>query len=66
MDIGGATLAAAAMRARLIDEYVIVKHPGLVGGTPFFTALDNWVHLNLVETRTFPDSVLLTRCETRR
>src|SRR6478736_2231968 len=67
MDIGGATLAAAAMRAGLIDEYVIVTHPVLVGGgTPFFTALDNWVNLNLVETRTFPDGVLLTRYETRR
>ena len=42
MDIGGATLAAAAMRAGLIDEYAIVTHPVLVGGaTPFFTALDN-------------------------
>ena len=36
------------------------------GGTPFFTALDNWVNLNLVEIRTFPDGVLLTRYETRR
>jgi dihydrofolate reductase len=63
----GATLAAAAMRAGLIDEYAIVTHPVLVGGgTPFFTALDNWVNLNLVETRTFPDGVLLTRYETRR
>jgi dihydrofolate reductase len=67
MDIGGATLAAAAMRAWLIDEYAIVTHPVLVGGgTPFFTALDNWVNLDLVETRTFPDGVLLTRYETRR
>ena len=67
MDIGGATLAAAAMRAGLIDEYAIVTHPVLVGGgTPFFTALDNRVNLNLVETRTFPDGVLLTRYETRR
>jgi dihydrofolate reductase len=67
MDVGGATLAAAAMRAGLIDEYVLVTHPVLVGGgTPFFTALDNWVNLNLVETRTFPDGVLLTRYETRR
>jgi dihydrofolate reductase len=41
MDIAGATLAAAAMRAGLIDEYAIVTHPVLVGGgTPFFTALD--------------------------
>ena len=67
MDVAGATLAAAAMRAGLIDEYVIVTHPVLVGGgTPFFTALDNPVNLNLVETRTFPDGVLLTRYETRR
>jgi len=67
MDVGGATLAAAAMRAGLIDEYAIVTHPVLVGGgTPFLTALDNWVNLNLVETRTFPDGVLLTRYETRR
>jgi dihydrofolate reductase len=67
MDVGGATLAAAAMRAGLIDEYAIVTHPVLLGGgTPFFTALDNWVNLNLVETRTFPDGVLLTRYETRR
>ena len=29
MDIAGATLAAAAMRAGLIDEYAIVTHPVL-------------------------------------
>ena len=67
MDIGGATLAAAAMRAGLIDEYVIVTYPILLGGgTPFFTALDHWVNLSLVETRTFPGGVVLTRYETRR
>src|SRR4029079_12575358 len=67
IDIGGATLAAAAMRAGLIDEYVLVTAPVLVGsGTPFFTALDNWVNLTLVETREFPDGVLLTRYKTKR
>ncbi|MFJ9481122.1 dihydrofolate reductase family protein [Streptomyces mirabilis] len=67
MDIGGATLAGTAMRAGLIDEYVLATAPVLVGGgTPFFTALDNWVNLNLVETRTFPGGVILTRYETRR
>jgi dihydrofolate reductase len=65
MDVGGATLAAAAMRAGLIDEYAIVTHPVLVGsGKPFFTALDGWVNLSLVETRTFPGGVVLTRYET--
>ena len=66
MDISGATLAAAAMRAGLIDEYLLVTHPVLVGGgTPFFTHLDNWVDLTLVETRPFPDGLLLTRYETK-
>ncbi|KUG51960.1 deaminase [Serinicoccus chungangensis] len=62
MDIGGATLAAAAMRAGLVDEYVLATTPVLVGGgTPFFATLDSWVHLDLVETRTFPGGVLMTR-----
>ena len=67
MDVGGATLAASAIRAGLIDEYAIVTHPVLVGGgTPFFPALDSRVNLHLVETRRFPDGVLLTRYESRR
>ncbi|WP_185996198.1 dihydrofolate reductase family protein [Nocardioides campestrisoli] len=67
LDIGGASLAAAAMRAGLIDEYTIVTHPVLIGsGTPFFTALERWVGLDLVENRAFPDGVLMTRYETRR
>ena len=67
MDIAGATLAAVAMRAGLIDEYAVVTHPVLLGaGTPFFTALDSWVTLDLVETRAFPAGVVLSRYETRR
>src|SRR4051812_28168571 len=67
MEIGGATLAGAAMRAGLVDEYQVVTHPVLVGGgTPFFSALDTWAHLRLVETRTFPDGVTLSHYESRR
>ena len=67
MSIGGATLAGAAVRAGLVDEYALVTNPVMVGsGTPFFTALDSWVNLNLAETRTFPGGVVLTRYETRR
>lgn len=67
MTIGGATLAGAAVRAGLVDEYVLATHPVLVGGgTPFFPALDSWVSLRLVETRTFPGGVVMTRYEVRR
>jgi dihydrofolate reductase len=67
IDIGGATLAATAMRAGLVDEYVLVTHPVLLGdGAPFFTALEGWVNLDLVETRPFPNGVLLTRYEVKR
>ena len=67
MSIGGATLAGAAMRAGLIDEYVLATHPVMVsGGTPFLTALENRVNLNLMETRTFPGGVVMTRYERRR
>jgi dihydrofolate reductase len=63
---GGAVLAGAAMRAGPIDEYQVVTHPVLVGGgTPFFSALDSWVNLRLVETRTFPDGVTLSHYESR-
>ena len=48
----------------LLDDHA--RHCVVGGGTPFFTALDNRVNLSLVETRTFPDGVVLTRYETRR
>ncbi|GAB6902658.1 dihydrofolate reductase family protein [Kineosporia succinea] len=67
LDICGPTLASVAMRAGLIDEYAIVTHPVLIGGgLPFYPALDRWVHLDLVETRTFPGGVVLTRYTVRR
>ncbi|MFC6089754.1 dihydrofolate reductase family protein [Saccharothrix lopnurensis] len=67
MSIGGAALAGAAARAGLVDEYQLATHPVLVGGgTPFFTVVDRWVNLELVETRTCPGGVVLTRYETRR
>ncbi|MBI5364701.1 MAG: dihydrofolate reductase family protein [Planctomycetes bacterium] len=66
LSIGGATLAGAAMRAGLIDEYQVATYPVMVGGgTPFFAAVESWVNLKLVETRTFPGGVVLSRYETR-
>ncbi|MFJ8298600.1 dihydrofolate reductase family protein [Streptomyces sp. NPDC094447] len=67
MDIGGATLAGAAMRAGLVDEYVLATAPVLAGGgTPFFSALDHWSNLDLLETRPLPGGVILTRYATKR
>lgn len=62
VDIGGATLAGAAMRAGLVDEFVLVTAPVIVGGgLPFFPQLEAMVPLRLVETRAFPGGVLMTR-----
>ncbi len=67
MDLSGATLAAAVVRAGLVDEYVLATAPVIVGGgTPFLPALDSWVDLRLVETRTFPEGIVLSRYEKRR
>ncbi|MPZ84247.1 MAG: dihydrofolate reductase [Actinophytocola sp.] len=67
LDIGGATLAGAAMRAGLVDEYRLFVSPILVGGgTPYFSLLDGWVNLRLAQTRHFPADVVMLRYETRR
>ncbi|GGW99878.1 deaminase [Streptomyces malachitofuscus] len=52
--IGGATLAAQAAAAGLVDEYRAMVYPVLVGGgIPFFPRDERRVDLELVETRTF-------------
>ena len=52
--IGGATLAAEAAAAGLIDQYRVMVYPVLVGGgTPYFARDERRVDLDLVETRTF-------------
>ncbi|ACU37264.1 dihydrofolate reductase [Actinosynnema pretiosum subsp. pretiosum] len=62
MRVGGARLGGAAMRAGLVDEYEIVTHPVLLGGgDPFFPALDGRAPLELLETRTVPGGVVVSR-----
>ncbi|MEV0522054.1 dihydrofolate reductase family protein [Streptomyces sp. NPDC050439] len=57
--IGGATLAAQAAAAGLIDEYRVRLCPVLVGGgIPFFDRHERRVDLDLVETRTFKSKVV--------
>ncbi len=60
--LGGATLAAEAAAAGLIDEYRTRVHPVLVGGgTPFFPRAEQRVDLELVDTRTFRSGVVQLR-----
>ncbi|MBB1243143.1 dihydrofolate reductase family protein [Streptomyces durbertensis] len=60
--IGGATLAAEAAAAGLIDEYRTMVYPVLVGGgVPYFPRDNRRVDLELVETRTFGSQVVYLR-----
>ncbi|MFJ3670507.1 dihydrofolate reductase family protein [Streptomyces sp. NPDC090106] len=65
--IGGATLAAQAAAADLIDEYRVMVYPVLVGGgIPFFARNERHVNLKLVETRTFDSGVVHLRHRVER
>src|SRR5919106_403439 len=62
--IGGAELAAEAIKLGLVDDFQVFVNPVVVGGgNPFFPSLDQIVHLNLVETRTFGSRVVYLRYE---
>jgi dihydrofolate reductase len=65
--IGGATLAAEAAAAGLIDEYRPKVYPLLVGGgIPFFPQRERRVDLELVETRAFRSGVAYSRYRVTR
>ncbi len=62
--IGGAELAEEAIKLGLVDDFQLFINPVVVGGgRPFFPSLDQIVHLNLVETRTFGSRVVHLRYE---
>ncbi len=59
--VGGAELAAEAVRLDLIDEYGLFIHPVAVGGgIPYFPR-DHRVDLELIETRTFSSRIVHVR-----
>ena len=65
MALGGAVLAAAFQRHGLVDEYRLYVHPVVLGeGRPLF-ASGTPVRLQLVQTRTFGNGVVLLRYERR-
>jgi dihydrofolate reductase len=60
--LGGANIGAAVMRHDLIDEYRLYVHPIVIGeGKPLFQASGAKINLQLAETRTFGDGVVLLR-----
>jgi dihydrofolate reductase len=62
IEVGGANLAGALMRAGLVDEYRIFVQPILLGaGTPMFPALQEAANLRLVETHVFQSGVVYLR-----
>ncbi|MEU6226914.1 dihydrofolate reductase family protein [Streptomyces sp. NPDC047042] len=64
MAVGGAELAAEFLRHDLVDEFHLCVHPVLIGrGRPLFTDADHLTRLQLVETRTFGNGVVLLRYE---
>ncbi|MDQ3877907.1 MAG: dihydrofolate reductase family protein [Actinomycetota bacterium] len=62
--IGGAGLAAEAIKLGLVDDFQPFVYPVIVGGgKPFSPSLDRTVQLKLVETRTFGSRVVYLHYE---
>jgi dihydrofolate reductase len=62
VEIGGAGLAAEALRLGLIEDFRLFVYPVVTGGgTPFFPTLAQGFSLQLVETRTFESRVVYLR-----
>ena len=59
VSIGGADLAAEAIRLDLVDEYRLFRYPVVVGGgTRYWPSLERRLPLSLVGTRTFGGRVV--------
>jgi dihydrofolate reductase len=60
--VGGAGLASTCIELGLVDEYQLFVSPVVLGaGTPFFPSLDERIHLELIETRTFASRIVYLR-----
>jgi dihydrofolate reductase len=65
LTVGGAGLAAEAIRAGLVDEYHYFAHPVVVGGGKSWLPAGVRVDLSLVDERRFGGGVVYLRYRTR-
>lgn len=66
VEIGGATLAEAAIQLGLVDEFRIFRVPIVLGGgTPYLPAVASRIRLDLIEARTFNSRVVYERYRRR-
>ena len=64
--VGGPNLATQMLEAGLIDELMLFVHPAVLGaGRPLFDRLDTPLQLDLFETATYGDGVVLKRYAVR-
>ncbi len=67
IEIGGATLAAQALEAGLLDDLQLFRYPVIVGGgTPLIPPVTQKVSLRLIEARTFGNDVVFEHYRIRR
>lgn len=64
--VGGATLATALLREKLLDELLLFVHPAVLGqGRPLFDDRTSIVECDLLEHAAFPDGVIMNRYSVR-
>ena len=62
VEIGGAGLAATAIKLGLVDELRMFRNPIVLGGgTPFLPPVTDGIPLELIEARTFGSRVIYER-----
>jgi dihydrofolate reductase len=65
--LGGVTLASALTSAGLVDEYLLLVNPVVLGsGLGMFKSVDHRQRLALTGTRTFPSGVVMLRYQNAR